>query len=362
MKNARNRTRAAILAAAIAPFLSGGCFSYAGKATYSESLSSVPSPNGPADRYFLVEVREERRSENDLGQSPPSSHAAQARLESEVPGWFSSDADAVPIIVLSRSSAAYAPAHLLPLSWLTGAMSLCTLGLVPSYGNVRRIRFETELLGADGLAIAGPRYSGTVWNVTAAKPVLDAFWSPSSGWRRYSFVDPGDGSGLPVPDRPIRFDDDGGRKLDAFCASVARAVQKLTPEEREALRNNDEAWYLDAKRGNRRSRPVSIRKAPASAAAGAPGAGAANGRPRVVSQSWSAETRRGSLVLDLSGCGDRNAALAWARDEYLPDYCRVLGVAVSADDPVSAPAATVRVLGFSTLGDGAVRIEFLVVE
>lgn len=340
-----------------------GCASYAGKATYEGSLSDVPARANPSDRYCVIEIREERRSDKELGQSPPVVTAVQSRLETSLPGWFSSGEEAVPVIVRSRSSVEYSPVGLLPGSWLTSVLCLCTLGIVPSYGNLSRMRFETELVAADGPCAPAVSYSATIWYLTAQKPILDAFWSRSAGWRRIAFVQPNDGSPLMVPDRVIRFDDDDGQKLDAFCASVARAVQKLTSEERESLRNNDEAWYLDAKKGNRRNRPVSIRKGAEPGAAKEPaGSVASDGRPRIVSQSWSAETRRGSLVLDLSGCGDRNAALAWARDEYLPDYCRVLGVAVSADDPASAPAATVRVLGFSTLEDGSVRIEFLVLE
>ena len=358
MKNAQNWTKAAFLAAAVAPFLCGGCFSYAGKATYSESLSSVPARINPKDRYCIVEVREERHSENELGQSPPSASSAQARLETRLPDWFSSDADAVPVIVVSRSSTESTPFHLLPFSWLTGAMSLCTLGLVPSYGNVCRIRFETELLGAEGIRIPGVPYSGTVWNLAAAKPVLDALWSPSSGWRRYSLVDPKDGSPLPVPDRPIRFDDDDGQKLDAFCASVAQAVQKLTPEERESLRNNDEAWYLDAKLGNRRNRPVGIRKKPPEGETRPPAA--PEKHPRIVSQAWNYETRRGWLLLDLSGCKDRNAALAWAREEYLPEYCKTLGTVVSTDALAPAPPPSIRIPEFTTLADGTVLVEFSV--
>ncbi len=88
----------------------------------------------------------------------------------------------------------------------------------------------------------------------------------------------------------------------------------------------------------------------------------ADRKPRIVSQSWKTETRRGKIVLDPSRCKDRNAALAWARDEYLPEYCRVLGVAAPADNPTSAPAASVQINSFETLQDGNVQIEFSVDE
>jgi len=362
MRTKANPSRSLLPLIMIVPLFASGCVSYAGKAIYEGSLSNVPARSNPGDRYCVIEIREERRSDNDLGQSPPVVATVQSRLETHLPGWFSSGAEAVPLIVRSRSSVEYSPAGLLPGSWLTSVLCICTLGIVPSYGNLSRIRFETELAATDGPRSPAVSYSATIWYLTAQKPILDAFWSRSAGWRRIAFVQPNNGSPVLVPDRVIRFDDDDGQKLDAFCASVARAVQRLTPEEREALRNNDEAWYLDAKQGNKRNRPVSIRRAPESAASGAPDAGSSttDERPRIVSQSWSAETRQGSIVLDLSGLEDRNAALAWARDEYLPDYCRVLGIAVSADDPASAPASTIRVLGFSTLENGTVRIEFAV--
>ncbi len=354
-----------LLLVLISPIFATGCLSYAGKATYDGGVSGIHLRSNPGERYCVVEIREERLSENDLGQSPPSASDAQARLESRIPQWFSSDANAVPIIVRSRSSAEYAPAHHLPFSWLTGITSLCTLGLVPTYGNVRRIQFETELLGENDGCVSSASYAGTVWNVGAVKPVLDAFWSQSSGWRRYTFVNPTDGTPLPVPNRPIRFDDDNGQKLDAFCASVVQAVQRLTPTERKALESNTEAWYVDAKKGNKRNRVVHIVEDTASSAVVSKSGSvreASNNQPRIVSQSWNAATRLGSLLLDLSGCKDRNAALAWARDEYLPEYCRVLGVAVSADNPASAPPATIRIDRFETLPDGNVQIGFTIVN
>ena len=349
----QHRIRLGLLLVLISPLFAAGCLSYAGKATYGGSVSSVRSQTNPGERYCVVEIREERLSEKDLGQAPPSVSDVQARLESRIPQWFSSDANAIPIIVRSRSSTEYAPAHHLPFSWLTAITSLCTLGLLPTYGNVRKIQFETELLGENGTCVSSSTYVGTVWNVAAAEPVLNAFWSQSSGWQRYKLVNPKDGT--PLPDTPIRFDSDNGQKLDAFCASVARAVQKLTPAERKALESNIEAWYVDTKKGNVRNRPIPIQKLPKSDAQRA-----VNGKPRIVSQSWNAETHRGKVVLDLSSCKDRNAALTWARDEYLPEYCRVLGVDVSADNPASAPAASIQIYSFETLPDGNVQIEFVI--
>ena len=81
-------------------------------------------------------------------------------------------------------------------------------------------------------------------------------------------------------------------------------------------------------------------------------------KPQIVSQSWNVETRRGFLVLDFSGCEDRAAALAWVRDEYLPDYCRTLGVAILADEPNAASMAPISILGLSTLSDNTVQVEF----
>lgn len=88
----------------------------------------------------------------------------------------------------------------------------------------------------------------------------------------------------------------------------------------------------------------------------------ADRKPRIVSQSWNAETCRGKIVLDLSGCKDRNAALAWARNEYLPDCSRSLGIAVPADNPASAPTASVQIYSFETLQDGNLQIEFNIGE
>lgn len=313
-------------------------------------VSDFAGDPNPGARYVIVQMR-------DLDVPNPAAAedlAAKAmrKLSAEAPAWFADTPDSIPVVVGYRmfpERETYGVA--MPLS---GILWVLTLGTFPYFWEHQVRDFQTFLLvkespvGTDSFEWDSKILSGNVVTMGIVCP-------RSGGWEN---VPLGCSITFSPPTR-------SRGTLDLMCASILRCVQHLTPAEREWIRKNDEAWYLDAKQGNRRNRPVAIvgdRESSKPVPTGGLVREAPKNRPRIASRSWSAETRRGSLVLDLSECEGRNAALAWARDEYLPDYCRALGVAVSADDPASAPAAGIRVLGVSTLEDGTVRIEFFVVE
>lgn len=85
------------------------------------------------------------------------------------------------------------------------------------------------------------------------------------------------------------------------------------------------------------------------------------GKPRIVQQSWNAETRRGNIVLVVSGCSEEEA-MAWLRDEYLPPYCQMLGVSVSADNPSSNSLAEILIEEVEKLPDGRISVDFFIVK
>lgn len=84
-------------------------------------------------------------------------------------------------------------------------------------------------------------------------------------------------------------------------------------------------------------------------------------KPRIVRQSWNAETQRGNIVLMVSGHGEEEA-MAWLREEYLPSCCQLLGVSVPADNPASTPPAEILMEIVDELPDGRISVDFLIVK
>lgn len=344
----RGRTKSYVFFFLVCAVLVSGCVGVS-NANFSLSASSVPRIQNTCDRYCLIQIREDRLYRQNVGQTPPPVEEVQRRLEIKFPEWFSSGPDAVPVIALSKTSAPYYPGWYDVVTIISIPVHICTLGLVPMINDASQIDFTTYLETGKGAKTGGADYFGTTFIVLGNPQTLKGFFPESSGWESIS---PEDGS--------PRFDQNKERKLDAFCASVALAVQRLTPEERQALRENNEAWWLDAKMGNRRNRPVSVVKAAPAPEMPTPMA-ANEGKPRIISQSWDSRTRRGEIMLDLSNV-DREAAVAWIRDEYLPEYCMTLGVAVSADNPASTPSANVRIDEIEDIHGETCKIVFSIMQ
>lgn len=329
--------------------LASGCATI-DKVTFDRTLVEVPKIKNSGDKYCVVAIQDTTDETRNVGQSPPAAEHIMFRLGTECPEWFSQGENAIPVIIESRSSRIYTPDSWSFLSFLVSAISF---GAIPGMSFSSRIDYSIALKQSSEMSMNPVLCHATVWRVVGWKPVIDSIWTRRDGWQPV-IVD--QGTTWNQVESGVNFDRNRKQKLDAFCASIALAVQKLTPEEREALRENEEAWYLDAKLGNKRKRPVSIRQGPRPHPPGDPMV--RSGRPRIVSQSWNADSRRGVLTLDLSGCEDREAALAWARQEYVPDWCRTLGLVVDADNPGSAPEADILYLPPGERKDGTVMIEF----
>lgn len=351
MKPNAHRTFAAITLLSTAVVFAPGCIAVS-KVTYGRTLADVPVLANDGDKYCVIEIRDHSDEKRNIGQSAPPADRVMSRLAMRRPAWFSTGSDAVPVIVESLSSAPYVSRGAGWASVLSAPLFIFSLGGIPGMAMPTRIDYDIALEMPSNKRSKTVPFHAVVWGVMGWKPVVESIWAQCDGWKPYMVQDKA------WMEPAVDFDGDGERKLDAFCAAIALAVQNLTPEEREAVRNNEEAWYLDAKLGNKRNRPVVVRPNPPGSSSDT--LATEDRRPRIVSQSWDTSTRRGSLVLDLSGGEDRNAALAWARDAYLPEYCRTLGAAVSADDPSSAPPAQIRIRRTRILPDGTARIEFSV--
>lgn len=333
-----------------------GCTGAAVRTTYGLDLAGVgrAAPNR-GDRYSIVQIRETEGGTGSERNSPALARNVQARLEQRFPEWFSAGADAVPVIVVSRASP---PRTLYGIgaclsTVVTGLGSLFTLGLIPCRSLVHRMDFQTMLAAEGGGETRFAAYGAETLHVSALPGMLDAFWPEGAGWKR-------------IDERayPAGFELDDEKREEALCASIARLVQMLDAEERDAVRNNDEAWYWDAKLGHKRTRRVAIERATQTRDGGSKMTGLPHldTHPAIIAQTWETETRKGTLQCDISRCGDGNMAMEWVRNEYLPEYCRMLGVAIAADDPGGAPAADIRIETFETLGDGIVHIEFRVLN
>lgn len=338
--------RMSFLSSALLSLLAcSGCVAVS-NAKFNLSMDDVRPTANEGDKYCVIEIREDRMASKDHGQGPPAAGKVQSNLEAVFPQWFSSGLNAIPVVVESRTSApSTTDAHYLPYV-LNGMIGVCTLGLVPFIFEENEIVFSTCLCARGDSRTPQAKYRGTT-HIWAGNPLtLNMVFPKSRGWKP---IEPSD----PKP----RFDQNEDRWLDAFCASVALAVQKLTDEERTALRENNEAWWLDAKLGNKRNRPVSIVRAEPPPNVAVPALPEAS-RPQILSQNWNSGTRTGNVVFRVAGQSTQEETMAWLKDEYLPEYCRTLGVVVSADNPGTTPAADIRVKGVDTLPDGTFRLSF----
>lgn len=352
MKHAKSICCGAIPAlAALAALLATGCVAVQ-TAKFDVSGSEIPAICNDGDRYCVIKIDEERQSKNERGQSPPPVAKVQTRLAATQPQWFSSKPDAIPIVVKFESSAVR-PGVVIGIGvFLQQVVGLCSLGIIPYTFDQERMDFLTSVSFGDGQAAHSQKYAGTT-KIVAGNPLTmnEATFSRSRGWKPIKPTDP----------KP-RFDMNEARWLDAFCASVVLAVQQLSPEERKAVRENNEAWWLDARLGNKRNRPVSIVHAkPASPEPSAP-AILEPAHPRILSQNWDSKTRTGSVVFKLSGNATKDEAVAWLKDEYLPEYCQTLGVVASADSPSGTPAADIRINGIESSADDSFSLTFSLIE
>lgn len=334
---------------ALLALLATGCVAVQ-TAKFDVSSSNVPAIRNSGDRYCVIRIDEERQSKNERGQSPPPVAKVQARLAATQPEWFSSGVDAIPIVVHIRSSGIHGSMTF--LFFLENMAGTITLGLIPYTFDKELMDFSTDISCGNGRMTGNSSFTGTTI-IKAGNPLTmnEATFPKSRGWKPIKPTDP----------KP-HFDQNADRWLDAICASVALAVQRLTPEERKALRENNEAWWLDAKLGNKRNRPVSIvHTEPASAEPSAP-APLESIHPKILSQSWDSRTRTGSIVFKVADRAALDEGVAWLRDEYLPEYCQTLGVTVSVDSPAGTPAADIRVDGISPLENDSFLLNFNLAE
>ena len=287
---------------------------------------------------------------------PPPLETVRTTLQTRYPQWFASDPDAVPVIVRLRTSTAKTAGTLENLKLtLWYPVHLFSIGLVPIVIPQSIMDFETSFkTGPESTAGLYP-YRGTSkigagnkWTAT------DSLFPDSRGWHRYDTKTRGN-----IIPRP-RFDVDEKLKLDAFCASVALAVQRLTQEERKALRENNEAWWLDAKQGNKRNRPIAVVKESAPDSPEAPKV--SPDKPRILSQEWNSQTRKGEIEFAVDTGLGLDAARSWLVDEYLPDYSKTMGVVVSADAPDSVPSSVILADAPLEKGNSTYLLRFTIAE
>ncbi|MBR1836472.1 MAG: hypothetical protein IJ783_04225 [Kiritimatiellae bacterium] len=336
-------------------FLSG-CVAAFETARFSVAPGDVPSVANTGDKYFVVRIDEQRIASADMGQSPPGVETVRKTLEERHGDWFSSGPDAIPVMVKYRTSISKGMNAFENISLvLWYPVHFCSLGLVPIVFPASKMDFETSLKTGPETATHPFAYRGTSKLAGGNKlTATEALFPESRGWHRYAPKERG------VVIARTRFDIDERAKLDAFCASVALAVQRLTPEERKALRENNEAWWLDAKLGNKRNRPIAVVKESAPDTPVAPDR--RSGRPRIISQEWDSASRSGKVCFAVDSDTEMKTATAWLTDEYLPEYCRTLGIVVSADDPASAPPPAIRVGKPAKMPDATYVIRFSVGE
>lgn len=333
-----------------------GCTSAAVRTTYGLDFKGMgrAAPNH-GDRYYVVQIRETDGGTGAARNSLALARSVQARLEQRCPEWFSDDVDTVPVIVVSRASPPHTSFGIGSClsAVVTGIGSLCTLGLIPTRSLVHKKDFQTILAVEGGGETHSKAYDAETLHVSALPGMLEAFWPEGAGWKR-------------IEERayPAGFDLDDEKREEALCASIAHLVQTLAPDERDAVRNNDEAWYWDAKLGNKRIRHVDIVRSSQArdGSNGKPVLASIPSHPAIITQTWDNETRSGTLQCDISRCEDRNMAMEWVRNDYLPEYCRMLGVAISADQPGEAPMADIRIEKFEMLDDGSVKIAFRILN
>ena len=315
-------------------FLSG-CVSAFETVRFSVSPDDVPNVTNKDDKYFVVRIDEQRIASADMGQTPPNLETVREMLHVRHADWFSAEPDAVPVVVKCRTSISKGMNAFENISLaLWYPIHLCSLGLVPIVIPAAKMDFETSFKTGPEATTEPFVYRGTSKLAGGNKLTANESLFPESrGWHRY---DPKERGGVVAR---TRFDIDERAKCDAFCASVALAAQRLTPEERKALRENNEAWWLDAKLGNKRNRPVTVVKNEAPAEPSMPQMRTKH--PVILSQEWNAGTRVGKIEFVIDSGLELEAAMEWLTGEYLPEYCRTLGAVVSADDPSSTSSAVI---------------------
>lgn len=311
--------------------------------TQQYSLDNIPQKENYGKGYCIIKVVSGNYSLTEE-QSKFVANEAMTILKRKVPNWFTDDENSVPIIVSHEYNTQ--KETLYPVLWITW-ISLPTLFTIPTHLEDVYLH-KISIIGKGGSRLKQLDYE---WKLkgTVCNPVSACFYSDE--WENK------------VPSlhnslSPNYID------IKRICGPIAYAVQSLTPMERRLVENNDEAWYLDAKYGNKRSKTISIKEDKDTNDGTTLGVDISKkySSSFVNTQEWDYNTNDGYVIVSLPDFTDVEAAQQWIINDYLPEYCSLLGVATTGERQSNSGKPKIKVLDIKIGENDTLRVDFRLLE
>lgn len=308
------------------------------------SLADIHQTENYGKKYCVIKIVSRNKTLSEA-ESKYIAKEAMSVLKRDAPNWFSDDENSVPIII-SHYSKGYKDTFPFPVVLQTAFLSLPTLFTIPSH--LKEIYLhEISIIGKGNSSLKQLDYEWR-WDVVTVNPVSGIFYGdkwkneqPKSHYLSTNYID-----------------------IRRICGPIVYAVQSLTPTERRLIEQNDEAWYLDAKYGNKRNKKILIKEDDNSEGSiTLLGASAKKySSSSVKAQAWDYNTMKGYVVVSLSDFPDVETAQQWIHNIYLPEYCALLGIATTGERLSDSDNPIIMILDINVDEDNTFRVDFELVN
>lgn len=315
--------------------------------TQQYSLDNIPQKENYGKRYCVIKVVSEDITLSEE-QSKEIAKEAMSILKRNASNWFADDENSVPIIVSHHSKPAPTPDSGILDIFSAMFISVPTFLTIPTVFDDCIMLHKISIIGNGGYYLKQLDYE---WKLKSSEVNFISKSFFSSEFTDYK----------PKIHEMLSSDYADIRRI---CGPIIYAVQSLTPMERKLVEQNDEAWYLDAKYGNKRNNRINIKENE-------------NTEDSIIllgtsekkyssslvkAQALDFNTMKGYVTVLLSDFTDIETAQKWIHNTYLPEYCEMFGIVTSGEHSNNSNKSKIKILELKVGEDNTFRIDFELVE